>query len=237
MLDIEEFLQTKKKNGQENFNNFDHEDLIKNYHLYFQIINNLLLWINKNKHLTTLDQNNKLYELFKDEFTKELRKQSLLNKSNNKNKQKKSNLSCRKSTILYFIKNILSLSDINNNLIEYIQLLKLLLRKKPFRNVSGITSITVLTSPFPDGQKFSCQWNCYYCPNEPAHEGNKWQAQPRSYLYLEPAVQRANEQKFGAIGQMFSRMDSYYSMGHIVDKLELIIEGGTHNSYPKEYLG
>jgi len=236
MLDIEEFLHTKKKNGQENFNNFDHQDLINNYHLYFQIINNLLLWINNNKHLTTLDQNNKLYELFKDEFTKELRKQSVLNKSNNKNKQKKSNLSCRKSTILYFIKNILKLSDINNNLIEYIQLLKLLLRKKPFRNVSGITSITVLTSPFPDGQKFSCQWNCYYCPNEPAHEGNKWQAQPRSYLYLEPAVQRANEQKFGAIGQMFSRMDSYYSMGHIVDKLELIIEGGTHNSYPKEYL-
>ena len=81
MLDIEEFLHTKKKNGQENFNNFDHQDLINNYYLYFQIINNLLLWINNNKHLTTLDQNNKLYELFKDEFTKELRKQSVLNKS------------------------------------------------------------------------------------------------------------------------------------------------------------
>ena len=136
MLDIEEYLQTKKKNGQENFNNFDHQDLVNNYHLYFQIINNLLLWINENKHLTTLDQNNKLYHLFKDQFTSELRRQSVLNKNNNKNKHKKSNLSCRKSTILYFIKNILTLSDINKDLIEYIQLLKLLLRKKPFRNVS-----------------------------------------------------------------------------------------------------
>ena len=32
--------------------------------------------------------------------------------------------------------------------------------------------ITVLTSPYPEvapgkKQRFSCKWNCYYCPNEP----------------------------------------------------------------------
>ena len=48
----------------------------------------------------------------------------------------------------------------------------------------------MLTSPFPthsEGkrQKFSCAWNCYYCPNELTSRG--------SYLHDEPAVKRANE--------------------------------------------
>ena len=64
------------------------------------------------------------------------------------------------------------------------------------RTTSGITQITVLTSPRPNGQTFTCEHNCYYCPNEPAHEGNNWTPQPRSYLFGEPAVLRANENKF-----------------------------------------
>ena len=43
--------------------------------------------------------------------------------------------------------------------------------------------------------KFSCRHNCAYCPNEKAHEGNANGDQPRSYLYSEPAVLRANENK------------------------------------------
>jgi len=43
---------------------------------------------------------------------------------------------------------------------------------------------------------FSCRHNCAYCPNEKAHDGNNWVDQPRSYLYSEPAVLRANENKF-----------------------------------------
>ena len=35
---------------------------------------------------------------------------------------------------------------------------------------------------------------------------------------------------------MFSRMDNYYAMGHIVDKLEIIVEGGTFTEYPPDYL-
>ena len=142
----------------------------------------------------------------------------------------------RKSTILYILKHYLKREEFTEDFHKYFELLKLLLRKKPFRNISGITCITVITAPFPDGQTFSCKHNCYYCPNEPAHEGNKWQAQPRSYLFLEPAVQRANEHNFVAIGQMFSRMDTYYSMGHIIDKIEIIVEGGTYTEYPVAYL-
>ena len=67
---------------------------------------------------------------------------------------------------------------INNKEIEKNDTLSMLLQKKPSRNISGITSITLVMSPHPNGQSFSCKHNCYYCPNEPAHEGNNWQAQP-----------------------------------------------------------
>ena len=35
---------------------------------------------------------------------------------------------------------------------------------------------------------------------------------------------------------MFSRLDTYYSNGHVIDKLEIIIEGGTYTEYPVDYL-
>ena len=118
----------------------------------------------------------------------------------------------------------------------YVEALKTLLQKKPSRNISGITSITLLTSPHPNGQSFSCSHNCYYCPNEPAHEGNDFQEQPRSYLYNEPAVRRANQNKFLAIDQMLSRMNVLFMNGHEIDKLEIILEGGTYTEYPPDYL-
>ena len=83
-------------------------------------------------------------------------------------------------------------------------------------------------SPFPNGQSFSCKHNCYYCPNEPAHKGNNYQAQPRSYLYHEPAVRRANRNNFLAFEQMIDRMDTLFVNGHTIDKLEIIVEGGTY---------
>jgi ELP3 family radical SAM enzyme/protein acetyltransferase len=125
---------------------------------------------------------------------------------------------------------------INNNEIIKNDTLSMLLQKKPSRNISGITSITLVMSPHPDGQTFSCKHNCYYCPNEPAHEGNNWQAQPRSYLYNEPAVHRANENGFKAYEQMISRMNVLYANGHVIDKLEIILEGGTYTEYPPDYL-
>ena len=75
----------------------------------------------------------------------------------------------------------------------------------------------VLTSPYPsvDGkepQPFSCKWNCYYCPDEPG--------QPRSYLRDEPAVLRANQNKFDAVMQFTERCATLAQNGHPVDKVE-----------------
>jgi ELP3 family radical SAM enzyme/protein acetyltransferase len=106
---------------------------------------------------------------------------------------------------------------------------------KMCRTTSGITQITVLSSPYPNGKEFSCEHNCYYCPNEPAHEGNNYTAQPRSYLYHEPAVRRANENNFDGADQMWDRMSALLLCGLNIDKLEVMVLGGTWGSYPVDY--
>jgi ELP3 family radical SAM enzyme/protein acetyltransferase len=103
------------------------------------------------------------------------------------------------------------------------------------RTNSGITQITVLSSPYPNGEKFSCEHNCYYCPKEPAHEGNNFTEQPRSYLYHEPAVRRANENDFDGARQMWDRMSTLLLCGLNIDKLEVMVLGGTWGSYPVDY--
>lgn len=130
---------------------------------------------------------------------------------------------CKKSLLIYTYKQM-----IQDKKIESDQTMWLLLQKKPSRNLSGISVVTVLTAPFPDGQRFSCKHNCYYCPAEPG--------QPRSYLKKEPAVARANDNDFDAERQMRDRLDTLAMNGHEIDKLEIIIEGGTFTEYPIFYL-
>lgn len=121
---------------------------------------------------------------------------------------------------------------------------KTLLIKKKNKSLSGVIVVTVLTSAHPEyidenGEKqitkFSCKWDCHYCPNEKAHEGNNYVDQPRSYLFSEPAVLRANENGFDPIRQFNARVTTLIDMGHNVDKIELLILGGTWCSYPKQY--
>tara|TARA_Y100000389_G_scaffold163224_1_gene166380 strand:- start:1586 stop:3508 length:1923 start_codon:yes stop_codon:yes gene_type:complete len=213
------------KSERNEYNNFDINDTDIDIDKVKNIIYNLLVWIQE-KYPTCI---NEMYVIERKKFENFL------------------NLEFRRSKIVNIRKSILLnvcnyLDDMSSKiyfskyLVDYLDVLKFLLRKRPSRNISGITSITVITEPFPDGQRFSCRHNCYYCPNEPAHEGNKWQAQPRSYLYNEPAVLRANQNSFLAIDQMLSRMDTLFNNGHVIDKIEIILEGGTYTEYPVEYL-
>jgi ELP3 family radical SAM enzyme/protein acetyltransferase len=110
--------------------------------------------------------------------------------------------------------------------------LEQLLIKKAQKSQSGVLVVTVLTSPYPhvEGkkpQRFSCQWNCYYCPNEPG--------QPRSYLHDEPSVLRANRNDFDPVLQFCDRCVTLAMNGHPVDKIELLVLGGTWASYPVDY--
>ena len=131
----------------------------------------------------------------------------------------------------------------NNLNIDDLSVKNLIIKKKQ-KSDSGVLVITVLTSAHPeyidkDGNyqigKFSCKHDCAYCPNEKAHEGNNWVDQPRSYLFSEPAVLRANENNFDAIKQINARLSTLVEMGHSADKLEIIVLGGTWSEYPEEY--
>lgn len=96
-----------------------------------------------------------------------------------------------------------------------------LLRKREIRTLSGIAPITVLTKPY------SCPGRCVYCP---APKG-----MPKSYIATEPAAQRAKRLKFDPYRQVKMRIAALEANGHSVDKIELIVLGGTWSVYPKKY--
>tara|TARA_Y100000389_G_scaffold66310_2_gene62415 strand:+ start:86 stop:1858 length:1773 start_codon:yes stop_codon:yes gene_type:complete len=117
--------------------------------------------------------------------------------------------------------------------------------KKAMRSQSGVLVVTVFTDSQPEytdkktgirkKQTFSCKHNCYYCTLEPAREENGWKEQPRSYDRFEPGVARANILKFDCTAQVHLRIAQYMRMGHDVDKLEVLVLGGTFSEYPEEY--
>ena len=121
--------------------------------------------------------------------------------------------------------------------------LKMLVRK-PGRGESGVLTISILTSPYPTWidengkekkQNFSCKHNCYFCPNE-IDPNTRKMVMPRSYLSREPACLRASRNDFDPIKQIFDRLSTLDKMGHPLDKLEMIVLGGTVLEYPREYL-
>ena len=105
--------------------------------------------------------------------------------------------------------------------------------KKQMRSNSGVVVVTIVLAP----NKFSCKYDCAYCPQETDLNNNP--TQPRSYLSNEPAMLRALESNFDIKGQFNSRIQSYLITGNIEkdqsSKIEVIFSGGTWDSYPKEY--
>ena len=224
LSDIEDFTEKQNKNENENKNNNKNHSRLNYYENEYkktkvrEIFNSLYLFCKENENrLSEPDFNMKKFTVsFIDLYHKKCRI---------------SKLPIKKTDLILDYYN-----QINKNGIDKCYLFEKLICKKPSRSISGINSITLVMSPYPNGQSFSCKHNCYYCPNEPAHKGNNYQAQPRSYLYHEPAVRRANRNNFLAFEQMIDRMDTLFVNGHTIDKLEIIVEGGTYTEYPMEYL-
>ena len=95
------------------------------------------------------------------------------------------------------------------------------LRMKPRRTASGVATITVITKPWP------CSGDCLFCPND--------LRMPKSYLHAEPACARAEQNCFDPYLQVSARLTALSQMGHAIDKIELIILGGTWSDYPESY--
>ena len=58
---------------------------------------------------------------------------------------------------------------------------------------------------------------------------------PKSYLHDEPACQRAERNWFDPYLQVTARLRTLHQMGHVTDKVELIVLGGTWSDYPEAY--
>lgn len=95
--------------------------------------------------------------------------------------------------------------------------------RKRGKSHSGVLVITVLMGP----SEFSCPKDCHYCPNQPGVA--------RSYLLKEPAVLRGFRNGWDPVAQFYDRASALEGNGHVVDKIELIILGGTFSFYPAAY--
>lgn len=100
------------------------------------------------------------------------------------------------------------------------------LRKIKTKSNSGVAVVSLLTKPF------ACPGRCTYCPTDVS--------MPKSYLAKEPAAARALQNDFDPYAQITSRLRALEANGHPVDKVEMIVIGGTwsfyHPNYQEEFL-
>ncbi len=166
-----------------------------------------------------------IYEIIENDFSNKIELEKFIKLLN---KKYHTNASCIK--LLYVYREMCK-----KGIMKYDIKYEELFQSKGFRSQSGVLVVAVFTSPYPetikDGklikQQFSCEYDCYYCPAEPN--------QPRSYLLNEPGVRRANSNNFDPVDQFRDRVSMYINMGHPIDKIELIVLGGTWSSYPMDY--
>ncbi|MCS6770074.1 MAG: tRNA uridine(34) 5-carboxymethylaminomethyl modification radical SAM/GNAT enzyme Elp3 [Candidatus Caldarchaeum sp.] len=96
--------------------------------------------------------------------------------------------------------------------------------KKPVKTASGVSVITVV-APL-----FSCpHGRCVYCP------GGRPYGTPQSYTGEEVVVRNATALGFDPYRQVKAAVQRLQQMGHFVDKVELIVIGGTFTASSPEF--
>jgi elongator complex protein 3 len=98
------------------------------------------------------------------------------------------------------------------------------LQKKPSRTLSGVAVVAAMTMPSkcPHGR-------CKYCPGGPDIDV------PQSYTGKEPAAMRAIQYGFDPYLQTTFRLYQLKTIGHPIDKAELIVMGGTLTAQMLDY--
>ncbi|MGC8849379.1 MAG: tRNA uridine(34) 5-carboxymethylaminomethyl modification radical SAM/GNAT enzyme Elp3 [Candidatus Bathyarchaeia archaeon] len=100
--------------------------------------------------------------------------------------------------------------------------LRYTLTLKRRRSSSGVIVVAVMAKPHP------CpHGRCLYCPSI--------SGVPQSYTGHEPSSMRGLQHGFDPFLQVKSRLRQLKEMGHEVDKIELIVQGGTFPSTPLRY--
>jgi elongator complex protein 3 len=106
------------------------------------------------------------------------------------------------------------------------------IKTKPVRTKSGVSVVAIMSKPSvcPHGK-------CNICPGGVDSE---FGTVPQSYTGKEPATRRAIRNSFDSYLQVMNRLEQYIVSGHSIDKIELIIMGGTfpasHFNYQKSFI-
>ncbi len=110
---------------------------------------------------------------------------------------------------------------------KQLKLLKKNLLAKPTRSMSGVAPIAVMAAPFP------CpHGKCIFCPGGPKSE---FGTVPQSYTGKEPSTMRAIRGNYDAFLIVFNRLEQFIILGHMPNKAEIIVQGGTFPALPVEY--
>ncbi len=105
--------------------------------------------------------------------------------------------------------------------------IKPLLLTKPIRSISGVIPIAVMSAPFkcPHGK-------CTFCPGGPS---SAFGDVPQSYTGKEPSTMRAIRANYEPYNIVFNRLEQYVVTGHVPEKADVIIQGGTFPAIPITY--
>ncbi|TET56093.1 MAG: tRNA uridine(34) 5-carboxymethylaminomethyl modification radical SAM/GNAT enzyme Elp3 [Promethearchaeota archaeon] len=115
---------------------------------------------------------------------------------------------------------------LNYATLEEKEIITQILKRRKTRTLSGVSVIAIMTKPLP------CPGTCIYCPGQDSQPGKKV---AQSYTGQEPAAMRSIHNNYDPYLQVQSRIKDLESIGHTVDKIELIVMGGTFLSTDPEY--
>ena len=101
-----------------------------------------------------------------------------------------------------------------------------ILKRRTTRTLSGVSVIAIMTKSLP------CPGTCIYCPGQDSQPGKKV---AQSYTGQEPAAMRSIHCNYDPFLQVQSRINDLEAIGHKIDKIELIIMGGTFLSTEPKY--
>ncbi len=98
---------------------------------------------------------------------------------------------------------------------------------KPMRTLSGVAPVALMTAPFP------CpHGRCLYCPGG---LDSPFGSVPQSYTGKEPSTMRGARNLYDPYLIVFNRLEQFVAIGHVPEKVELIIQGGTFPALPLNY--
>src|SRR3989344_6231472 len=105
--------------------------------------------------------------------------------------------------------------------------IKPILLTKPTRSLSGVAPVAVMTKPLacPHGK-------CTFCPGGP---GSAFGDVPQSYTGKEPSTMRGIRNNYDPYLIVFNRLEQFIVNGHLPEKTEVIVQGGTFPALPKQY--